>query len=383
MVTNHTSFDAIVIGAGIMGASTAWALAKRGQRVLCLDRHGIPNTLGSSHGHSRITRMAYFEHPDYVPLLRRSNDLWRELEELSGSQLLLKTGGLYLGPEDCPLITGSLESAKLHGLDHEILSQQEVAGRFPQFSLPEGNIGFYEADGGVLFPERCLAALIDAAARRNVEFRGHERAMSWRSFRGKVNVRTTLAEYHADRLVLCAGPWAAQEVRDLGVPLKVTRQVAAWYWPQNPESFAPEVFPICAMQDSRGSFAYAFPMFSDRPGLKAASHDLGEVVSPDAPRSEPTQSDTEPFEATLRAFLPDAHGPLLSLSACLYTNSPDGHFILDRHSEYPNVAFGCGFSGHGFKFATVVGEALAKLVSEEVKPSSIGFLSLSRFNIPK
>lgn len=373
------TFDTIVIGGGVMGAATTWALAKKGHRALCLDQFGIPNAMGSSHGHTRITRMAYFEHADYVPLLRRANALWRELEVVSDAELLVRTGGLYLGPPDSPLIAGSKQSAETHGLAYEWMSREEVVRRFPAFQVPEDSIGFYEADGGVLFPERCVNNLVSAAAHLGARFHGHERVESWSASQTSVTVRTNRDVYTAASLVLCAGPWASKAIADIGVELIVTRQVAAWYWPSRPEIFQPACFPICAMQDERGSFAYAFPMFPDRPGLKAASHDLGPRVDPDGVRGEPLPEETDSFEGTLRQYLPDAAGPLLSLSACLYTNTPDGHFILDRHPDHPNVVLGCGFSGHGFKFGTVVGEALADLVVKGLTELPIGFLRADRF----
>lgn len=362
-----------------MGSSAAYALSLSGMRVLCLDQFGIPNTFGSSHGHSRITRLAYFEHPGYVPMIQRANVLWRELEAKTGDQLLRVTGGLYIGPPDCRLIKGSTDSAHLHHLEYELLDRAGIGERYPQFQVPENYTGFYEPAAGVLFPERCVSALVRASCQLGTEFHGHEKVIGWTSDGVAVRVQTERHMYRGRSLVICGGPWATEIANDARLQLKVTRQIAAWVWPKTPTEFTPGRFPICAIQDLEGNFTYAFPMFPERPGLKIASHDLGRVVNPDEIHPSPAISEVPQLLPVLSRFIPEAAGEILSLESCLYTNSPDGHFIVDKHPEMPNVVYACGFSGHGFKFATAIGEALCDLILERSPRTSIAFLSATRF----
>jgi sarcosine oxidase len=374
-----SGFDVIVVGVGAMGSSTCYHLARRGVRVLGLEQFDIPHARGSSHGQSRMIRMAYYEHPDYVPLLRRSYELWHELEQVSGQKLLHITGGVYMGPPDGEVVPGSLQSARQHGLAHEPLDRAAVAKRFPQFTIPDDWVALYEPLAGFLLPERTVAAYAEAALRSGAELHGNEPVTAWRATTTGVTVRTTRGEYEADRLVFCGGPWSSKLLADLGVPLVVTRQVLGWVWPRNPDLFAMGRLPVWAIEKPGGIY-YGFPMMSDCPGFKLADHSFGTPTDPDRVAREVTAEDEQTFRPAITKFIPDADGPTLAIRTCLYTHSPDRHFILDRHPVYDNVTLACGFSGHGFKFASVVGEVMADLATEGTTRLPAQFLGLHRFS---
>jgi sarcosine oxidase len=372
-------FDVIVVGVGAMGSSACWQLARRGARVLGLEQFDIPNTRGSSHGFSRMIRMAYYEHPDYVPLLRRAYELWRELERASGQSLLHVTGGIYLGPPEGGLISGSLRSAREHGLEHELLDRAALARRYPQFHVPDDWVGLHETMAGWLPPERVVAAFTNEAMKAGSELHGHEPVRGWSSDGSGVTVGTDRGEYRADRVIFCGGPWTGRLLSDLGVRLTVTRQVMAWVWPRDPAGFQPGRLPVWAIDNPDGTIHYGFPMQPDNPGFKLAHHGPADATDPDEVIRTPLPGDERTVRPALARFLPDADGPLLALRICLYTNSPDHHFIIDRHPTHDRITIACGFSGHGFKFASVVGEVLADLASKGSTDLPARFLGLARF----
>lgn len=375
------TFDVIVVGLGAMGSAAAFHLAEAGARVLGLEQFDIPHNLGSSHGASRMIRLAYYEHPDYVPLLRRAYALWEQLEEETGEKLLHITGGLYMGPPSSEVLNGSLGAAQQHGLGHEQLSRDELAKAFPQFTVPEDYRGLLDHAGGFLLPERSIVAHCDLAMRRGAELHGREAVLEWRSTGGGVEVRTARETYSAKHLVFCGGAWSGKLVADLGVPLVVTRQAMGWFWPtREPERFDLGRFPVWAIDAPDAPFTYGFPIHADGiAGLKIAVHFPGPATDPDRDPRAPTADDESALRPLMQRFLPDADGPLLSARVCLYTNSPDHHFIIDRHPAYANVTLACGFSGHGFKFASVMGQALAELALSGRSTLPVEFLGLRRF----
>jgi sarcosine oxidase len=237
----------------------------------------------------------------------------------------------------------------------------------------------YELNAGFLLPERCIAAHADLAMRHGAEIHGHEPVTAWEADRLSVTVRTAAGAYRAARLVVCGGAWSDKLVRDLGVPLRVTRQVLGWVQPRTPDAFRLGNFPCWMIEHADGTGHYGFPTVSDNPGFKVAHHAPGPRVDPDTLDRNAVPADERDFRDVLRRFIPGADGPLLSLRLCMYTNSLDGHFILDRHPAHENVAVACGFSGHGFKFASVVGEAMADLATAGTTKLPIGFLGLKRF----
>ena len=373
-----SGYDVIVVGVGAMGSAACYQLASRGARVLGLEQFDIPNARGSSHGQSRMIRMAYYEHPDYVPLLRRAYELWDEIEGVSGQKLLHITGGVYMGPPDGEVVAGSLQSARRHGLGHELLDRAALAGRFPQFRVPDDWQALYEDRAGFLLPERAVAAYAEAALRRGADLRGHEPLTAWRATDRGVVVATTRGEYEAERLVFCGGAWSGKLLADLGVPLVVTRQVLGWVWPRRPEWFEMGRLPVWAVEKPGGLY-YGFPMMPDSPGLKLADHSFGTPTDPDRVAREVTPEDEDTFRPALARYVPEADGPTLAVRVCLYTHSPDRHFVIDRHPAYDRVTVACGFSGHGFKFASVIGEVLADLATRGKTSLPASFLGLSRF----
>jgi sarcosine oxidase len=372
-------YDVIVVGVGAMGSSTCYHLARRGVGVLGLEQFDIPHNRGSSHGASRMIRMAYYEHPDYVPLLRRAYELWDELERVSRQKLLHVTGGLYLGPPEGGLVRGSLESARQHQLEHEMLDHAQLARRFPQFTVPGHWVGMLETMAGFLRPERVIAAYAEAALRLGADLRGQEPLSEWSAGDAGVTVRTPRGEYHAGHLVFCGGPWTSKLVMNLGIPLVVTRQVLGWVWPKTPRLFELGTLPVWAIDIPDGTIYYGFPMHDGTPGFKLAHHAPGAAADPDRVNREELPADEATFRPALQQYLPQADGPLLALRTCLYTNSPDQHFILGPHPREPRVTMACGFSGHGFKFASVIGEILADLATKGSTDLPARFLEPGRF----
>ncbi len=330
--------------------------------------------------------MCYYEHPDYVPLLRRAYELWAELERESGERLLHITGGLYMGRPDAEAVAGSLRAAVEHGLPHEMLSRAELARRFPQFAVPDDFVGMVEPAAGWLTPERAISAAARVAGDHGATIRTGERVLDWHADSGGASVRTAAGEYRAKRLVITAGAWAGRVIRDLGVAITPTRQVLGWFRPKTPRPFSSGVLPVWAMQSTQefgGDLFYGFPTSGEGDlghGFKLARHAPGLAVDPDRVDRSPRPEDEHDIRGFLSRFIPEASGELLALRTCMYENSPDQHFIIDRHPRHENVIVAAGFSGHGFKFASVVGEILADLATRGSTRHPIGFLGLSRFD---
>lgn len=380
----NPSHDVLVLGLGGMGSATAWQLARRGVRVLGLDRHGPAHDRGSSHGRTRVIRQAYFEHPSYVPLLQRAYELWHEAERESGHSLLTLCGGLMMGAPDSEVVRGSIGSAQEHGLPHEILDAAEVRRRHPPIRLPESHIALFETRAGVVHTERAVQTHLDLARAYGATLRFEEPVLSWDADGGGVRVQTTQATYHAQRLVVTAGPWAPSLLSELEIPLEVERQVLFWFQPKaGIREFLPGRFPIYIWDRTGDRQPYGFPAL-DGPdgGVKIAL-----FRTPDSDRCTPETvergirpSDVEPMRECLRELLPDLDGPLLHATTCLYTNTPDHHFAVGLHPHHGNrVALAAGFSGHGFKFCSVMGEILADLALTGKTNHDLSLFRLDRF----
>lgn len=374
-MTQH--FDAIVIGLGGMGSATAAHLAKQGKRVLGLEAYTEAHDRGSSHGRTRIIRKAYFEAPAYVPLVQRAYTLWRELEEEAGQSLLTITGGLNIGQPESEFVRGSLTSARQHGLPYEYLSSSEVNSRFPGFQLPENMVAVYEPLAGILQPEECVKAYLRFATRRGAELHFTEPVRRWRAEGNHVQVETNKGSYKADRLIITAGPWAPQLLTDLQVPMTVQRIVNVHFEPQRADVFSPDRCPVYLWQVPEGDY-YGFPALPGQ-GIKFGRHDRGEACTPQTIRREINPEEIEELRMVLNRYMPGSAGAVKWTLTCMYTNTPDRHFVIDRHPEYPQVVYGCGFSGHGFKFASAIGEVLAELATQGQSRYSIDFLSARRF----
>jgi sarcosine oxidase len=352
-------WDVIVTGLGAMGSAAVRELARRGLRVLGLDRYAPPHAHGSTHGRTRIIREAYFEHPAYVPLVQRAEVLWTALEHEVGQRLFVRTGGLMIGPEGGVLVSGARASAEQHGLPHELLTAGEVRRRFPALAPDADAVALYEPRAGVLFPERCVSALLACAARAGAELRPGEPMLTWRVESGVARVATAIGEYAADHLVLALGPWLPEFLSDARVALTVERQIQFWFGPrQRAERFAPDHLPIALWEVADGMF-YTIPDFGD--GLKIAVHHAGEITDPQRVRRTTSEKEDASARALVHQYLPDAAGELRERAVCLYTNTVDGHFVIDHHPMHPEVVIVSACSGHGFKFATAVGEIAAKL----------------------
>ena len=370
-------YDVIVIGIGGMGSAAAFHLARRGARVLGLERFDVPHAMGSSHGVNRIIRRTYYEHPDYVPLLGRAYELWRDLERTVGQRVLHVTGAIDAGPERSETFRGSLASCLRYGLPHEVLAPAEVAGRFPAYRLPSGAMAVFQPDGGFVASEGAITAHVLGARAAGADIRARERVLSWRAEAGRVVVTSERATYEAGRLVLSAGPWMPDLVptlRGIAVP---ERQVLGWFQPIRPALFAPERFPVFNLTIEEGDL-YGFPEFGI-PGFKVGRHHhLGERTTADGCDREPRAEDEAVLRACAERYFPDGAGPVLSLKTCLYTNTPDEHFLVDAHPDHPEVLLLSPCSGHGYKFCPVIGEIAADLVMDGCTRHDIGLFRLGR-----
>lgn len=373
-------YDAIVIGLGGMGSASAYHLARRGKRVLGLEQFEPLHEQGSSHGLTRIIRLAYHEDPSYVPLLRRSYELWHELERTAGKELLITTGSLEGGPEDGEMFRGALEAARLHDIPHEALDADELRRRYPGYAaIGDDTYLVWQPDGGFLLAERSVRAHLDAAAKVGADLRFSQRVTSWEpTAAGGVRVTTAEAVHEADRLVVCAGAWARALLPQLETLAVPERQVLAWLTPRRPELFTPERFPVFLVEVEEGSY-YGFPTHEGH-GFKIGwYHHLREPMDPDDPDRSTRPDDEAALRAFVERYFPDAAGPTEMLRACIFTNSPDEHFLIDRLPDAPQVSLAAGFSGHGYKFCSVVGEIMADLAVDGGTRHDIGLFRLDRF----
>ena len=365
-----TGFDVAVVGLGAMGSAAAYHLASRGVRVLGLDRFERGHTLASFGGRSRIIRLAYFEHPDYVPLLRAAWKGWLDLEGASGETLLTQTGGLYAGPPDGELVAGSLRSARQHGLAHELLDAAEAMRRYPALQLDPGWLAVLEEQAGWLAPERCIETHLRLAERAGATLRFGAPAAVRRDGTG-LAVESGGRRDAVGRVVLTAGAWLPGLLPFLAPALQVERVPLFWFEPVG--HVGP--LPVWIFETPDGDF-YGFP--PDEHGLKVARHGTGDPADPDRLDRTPRAGDEERIRAFARRHLPAADGALRSTHICMYTRTTDGHFVIDRADDHVVYASAC--SGHGFKFASIVGEILADLAISGRTALPIGFLSAARLS---
>ena len=370
--------SAIVVGVGAMGSAAALHLARRGVQVTALERFDIPHSHGSSHGVSRIIRLPYYESPAYVPLLRRAYVLWRELERITGRELLVITGSVDASPADDPLFNSALASARQHGLPHEVLRGTEVNARFPGYRLPANHRAVFQPEGGLVASERAIVAHVEAAQAMGADIRAREPMLHWEAAAGGVRVVTAKGEYRADRLVLTTGAWIGEHAAALAGRAVPERQVLAWLQPDDPALFSPQRFPVFNLQVDEGRY-YGLPVYGV-PGFKFGRyHHRGEHGAADAVSREPAAAD----EARRRRFgaraFPRGAGATLALRSCLFTNATDEHFIVDHLPGHANVVVASPCSGHGYKFASVMGEIIADLASGDGRTThDIAFLRLGR-----
>lgn len=368
-------FDAIVVGLGAMGASAVASLAARGASVLGIDRFPFGHGQGSTHGESRLTRLAYFEHPDYVPLLKKSHQLWRRLENASSRLIFEETGLLYFGRASSRVLGGVRKSAELYQIPISNLTPQQVTQAYSAFSLEGDWQAIFESSAGYLRIDEALAAFTDGAEKGGARFLREEAVIEWMAKDGGYEVQTERNRYWAKHLVLTMGPWNQSPLLKWTLPLTVRRQTQFWFTPRAKQS--PPSYP-CFAFDFGDAFVYGFPPIDGR--TKIANHALGEIVSDaDIVNRMVGSAESAKVSKTLESAVTWLNPTPIKASVCLYTMTPDGNFIIDHHPNFPNVVVAAGFSGHGFKFAPVVGEAISDLTLNGKTDYPISFLSGGRF----
>jgi sarcosine oxidase len=372
-------FDVVVCGLGAAGSAALHHLARRGVRVLGLERFAPGHDRGSSHGATRIFRLGYFEHPSYVPLLHRAQALWRELEAASGRPLLHVTGIAEIGAPDGVLVPGTLASARQHGLRHEVLAAPELARRFPAFRVPPDYVAVVQPDGGFVEVEPSLAAQIALATAAGAELRAGERVTAIEPGAGGVRIVTERGTVAAKTAIIAAGPWTGSLLPGLSARLRVTREVTGWFEPADATPFAPGRFPVFIIE-SRHGMHYGVPPHGGAAVKAAKHHHRDQAVDPDAYDRTVSADDERLIRMALADHIPAANGRLRAAKTCLYTMTPDGDFLIDRLPGHPNVIVASPCSGHGFKFAPVIGEILADLATGATTRHDIARFALARFD---
>ncbi len=377
MTAAETTADVVVVGVGGMGSAATYHLAKQGLDVVGLERYDIPHSQGSSHGITRIIRLPQFEDPAYVPLVRRAMELWQDLDASADSSLLHQVGSVDFGHPEGDIVDDSKASCSVHDIPHEVLTGEELSQRFPGYDVPEEYRAVYQPDGGFLHSEQCTVAHVEAAHCHGATIRAREVVEDWRATESEVQVTTDRGTYVAEKLVVTAGAWTGQLLPALDEYLEPERQVLGWFQPRSAE-YDPEQFPVFVAEVSDEHY-YGFPAYHV-PGFKLGKFNhRNETGSPDELKTEPGREDERILREFTESYFPRANGPTMRLSTCMFTNTPDEHFILDRHPDHHNVIVGAGFSGHGFKFASVVGEILASMAVDEETSQNRGLFQLSRF----
>jgi sarcosine oxidase len=378
-MVNTKNYDVIVVGAGVMGAATMFELATRGRKVLGFEQFYVGHDRGSSHGQNRIIRRAYYEHPSYVPLVNRAFEKWYELEQIDGHPLLIDCDCLSVGSHDSEMIRGVQHSARTHLLDVVSLSGDDLRNRFPQFRFNEEMVGLLERRAGFLLVDACLSALVRTSLFRKARINQKETIESWVSDGKMVTVTTNKSTYHAEKLVLTAGSWAPSLLANEGTRFRVMRQVMFWVQPDERRQYRRDIFPVFLVDTPNGAF-YGLPAINSS-GIKVAQHyGAEEVRHPDEVDRTIHDEDFSPVKEFLSKHLPGVNGKRTRGEICMYTMSPDKHFVLDVHPAFQNVFVATGFSGHGFKFAPVVGEIMADLVEKGHTNLPAEMFRLSRFN---
>ncbi len=376
-------YDAIVVGIGGMGSATLYHLAARGLKALGIDQFEIPHNMGSSHGLTRIIRLAYYEDLSYVPLLRRAYELWAELEAEAGEQLFFQTGSIDMGPEDSDVFRGSLQSCVENNFEHEVLDSAALSRRFPGYRMPAETMALYQPQGGLLVPERCISAYAELAKARGAAIHCGERVLGWDILADdRLLVRTDEGRYITEKLVICGGAWAyklAPQLAGFAVP---ERQALIWLAPKRADWFQLDSFPVWNAQVEEGRY-YGLPEFNPTgatPGMKLGRyHHLDETCDPDAVERGLKPADEAILRAFAERYFPDGAGQTLDMVVCMFTNTPDEHFLLDTLPDAPQVSVAAGFSGHGFKMASVIGEVMADLAQTGETRHDIALHRLSRF----
>lgn len=367
-----------VVGLGAMGSASAYHLARRGARVIGFEALGPAHDRGSSHGESRIIRQAYFEDPCYVPLLLRAYELWHELEEEAGTPLLRITGGMVLGPETAEAVVGSLASCRQWHLPHRVLSGAEITREFPAFGPSPGLVAVVEPLAGVLRPEEAILSHLRLAAGAGAELRFGTRVSGWEPRGSMVEVACGSDRHRVDALLITAGAWTSELLGGWSLPLEVERQLLVWLEPSEPAAFEPGRFPVFLYDRPGGEAFYGAPSL-DRRLIKVAQHHGGERTTPRAVRRDWQEAEALRVRDRLAEVLPAVgDAPVAKAKVCIYTNTPDLNFAIGEHPDCDRLLVACGFSGHGFKFTTVIGEIMAELALDGETRHPIAPLRASR-----
>ena len=376
-------YDVIVVGLGGMGSAAAYELARRGKKVLGLERHKRGHDRGSSHGRSRLIRQAYFEDPAYVSLVLRAYELWERLEAEARRNLMTLCGGLMLGQRGSKVLEGSFRSAREHDLPCETLEAEDVRRRFPALAPGRETVALYEARAGFIHPGAAIDAQLEGAAHLGAELRFEEPVVSWQAADSGdgVRVETPVAAYEAERLVFVPGAWAPALLADMDLPLEPERRVICWFEPEgDTEPFLPGNFPVFIWEPEDGNTFSCFPLVTGERGVKTVFFRAGGLpCDPDALDRRVRDDEIEFLRGYLEEYVPALSGRCLETDVCMYTNTPDEHFVIDLHPDHPQVSFASPCSGHGYKFATVVAEILADLATDGTTRHPIGMFSSSRF----
>jgi sarcosine oxidase len=355
------SYDIIIVGLGANGSSALYHLSRTGKKVLGIDRFHPPHHKGSSHGESRIIRQAYHENPLYVPLVKAAYPLWEELELIAGKPLFIKTGGLLLGDEKAAVVKGARVSAETHGIPYEWLDAKAIQKRFPAFRPTPDTVGVLEKEAGILFPEACITAFLQAAAQNGAAIHPNEQVLRINPTQHGVEVTTNQSTYRAEKGIVSAGAWLAELMPELQLPLTVNRQVLFWFDNANPAwrgYFQPANMPIFIWEYLRGKIFYGFPDLGS--GTKLAWHHGGRAIDPDRLKNDTTEQEIAEIKALAAAHM--TIDPIFKNSdVCMYTNTPDEDFIIDLHPDHPNIIIASPCSGHGFKFSSLTGKILGDL----------------------
>lgn len=372
-------YDTVVVGLGAIGTSTTLELAKRGEDVLGLEQYGIPNQRGASHGVSRIFRLAYHEGESYVPLLKTALTKWERLSVENGNDLFFRTGSLMIGEEGSEDFESAKSTCENRDITHTVLSGDEVSERYEGFDLPSHYRAIYQPDGGLLDSERCVVAQVEKAVRKGAEVHGHEKVVDWETDGETVVVETNRSEYTSDSLVIASGAWAKNQVENLSDVLEIVRHVVGRFKMKPDERFRVGRFPVWVADIDEREF-YGLPIHR-YPGVKVGDLSQGSKLDNMSEMNRDVSIDEEGIAKGFaeRFFSGEVHSTM-DISPCPLTTTPDRNYIVDRSSDHPNVFYGVGMSGHGFKLSNVVGEILSDMVIEGDTEYDIGHLRLGRFD---
>ena len=388
-MTTRTA-DTVVLGLGAMGSATLYQLARRGADVLGIDRYSPPHEFGSTHGDTRVTRVAIGEGEFFVPFVKRSHEIWRELESQSGEPLLVQTGGLVFGPADgestqhgvTDFLGSTVAAARKHGVRHELLSFDDLRTRYPQFKLQGGEAGYFEFEAGYVFPERCVRVQLDLARQSGASLLTDCTVQEITPTSGGFRLVTEQAAVECQRLVLSCGAWVGNLAgREFAQHVQVYRQILHWIQPENDELFSPDRFPvfIWANEDEEG-LLYGFPQIKAGDGVKVATEQYVDTTHPDRRRLDVSEDEVRNVQEFVVGRIPQLSGHSIKAVSCLYTCTPDFNFIIDDHPRWPGCMVVSPCSGHGFKHSAAIGEAVACRIMDDSTSLDLSPFSLARFD---